>query len=440
MKNNPEIFKDSNSEFKSFFQEFLSLKEKEYNGEITFDELVTLLSIEFKQFTSTNAPINIEFDPKKELDRVRSSSWGDRGGELAKYKEKLITQKIAISECRIYLERLIRHSPDIDRKFLDRTIQNFKEKYGFSQNQIKIFNDLLDKFQEKRKDLLFLREKYPNDRDLFRFVTGVSVPESEELEVVVDPVNFYFRVSSNSMYPVDTDGRITGGTDFWKSNSVAGIFKSYKRELEGKEYKIGAIFLPVDKEITNNERFPKTLRHEREHATNSVLDDYFREYHRYNIGMNGSLIFDLRTKEQISNYLDDEYRLILDETKDELISQIISKTGDERVFLTDYNYQFKTRLGMALFNWSSYNYFRYLNIGEKGFFNDLRDDFWKSKVYFLKEQYKKDLNKSAKAFWTLVHDGKFTVNQAISLLTGKNLEDWPKEAKRILEIQRESNI
>jgi hypothetical protein len=43
---------NKNPELDPAFQEFISLKEKEFNGDITFEELVKLLSLEFQQFNS----------------------------------------------------------------------------------------------------------------------------------------------------------------------------------------------------------------------------------------------------------------------------------------------------------------------------------------------------------------------------------------------------
>jgi len=423
------------SELNPVLQEFVDLKEKEFNGNITFDELVRLLSLEFQQFNSNNILIEGDFDPKKELEKVKSAPWEERSGELAKYKEKFITQKIAIAECRIYLERLIRHSPDIDRKYLDKTIQNFKEKYGFSENQLKIFHDLLDKYQEKRKDLKFFRERFPNDADLFKFVTGLNVGPDDKVEVYLDPINFYFRISSSLAYKLTPKEKNSKNILYWKN--TRGFKLNFNNlELENKKYNVLGIFLPIDSEVLDPEAFKRTLKHERQHATNDMLENYFFEVQ--NPKERHIKIKDLKNKQQIDNLLEREYQGILDSTQDELIARLISKTGDEKKFLTDYKNGFKTIVGIFLFGWSTYNYFKYFEIGDRGYFNDFRDDLWRSKLHFLKEQYKKDLEKSAKAFWSLINEGGFSLDQAVALLSDRKLLDWPKEAKRILELQRES--
>jgi hypothetical protein len=426
---------NKNPEFNPVFQEFISLKEKEFNGNITFEELVKLLSLEFQQFNSNKILVEEEFDPRKELEKVKSTPWEVRGGELAKYKEKFITQKIALAECRIYLERLIRHSPDIDRKYLDKTIQNFKEKYGFSENQLKIFNDLLDKIQEKRKDLKFLRERFPNDAELFKFVTGLEVDPGDKVEVYLDPINFYFRISSSLAYKLMPVKKNFIDSIFW-SHTKGFKFNFQNLELDNIKYDVLGIFLPVESEVLDPEAFKRTLKHERQHATNDMLENYF--YEAQNPKERHIKIKDLKNKQQIDNFLESAYQGIVDRTQDELTAQLISKTGDERKFLTDFKYGFKTIVGISQFGWGIYNYFKYFEIGDEGYFNDFRDDIWRSKLHFLKERYKQDLERSAKAFWSLIHEGGFSLDQAISLLSDRKLLDWPKEAKRILELQRES--
>jgi len=436
MKNNPEF--KYNPEINTSFQHFLKLKEKELNQEISFEELSFLLSTEFRQFVSTNPSIEEEFDPEKELKNIKSLPKELRMKELAPFKEKLTTQKLALAECRIYLERLIRHSPDIDRRFLDRTIQIFKDKYGFSEAQLKVFRELLDKYKDLRSDLKLLRERFPNDSELFTFVTNINVDDGDKVEVFLDPVNFYFRVNSSLAAKLMPNKVVSKKEKYWSDSGTRGFKINFDNLLlDGKKYEVLGIFLPTKDEVSDQKDFSKTLRHEREHVTNDILKDYFFE--------NGKSVTNrervnpkfLKTREQIESLLNRVYQTILDRTQDELIAQLISKTGDEKKFLTDFKLSYKTIIGKFLFGWGYYNYFEYYDI-EEPYFKDLRDDIWASKIHFLKERYKKDLEKSAKAFWSLINEGNFTLNQAIALLTDKKLLDWPKEAKRILELQRKS--
>jgi len=409
------------------------------------------LSIEFQQFNLNNILIEGEFDPKTELAKVKSSSWDSKPLELAKYKEKFITQKLAIAECRIYLERLIRHNPDIDRIYLEKTIKNFKEKYGFSYNQLQIFNDLLDIFYEKRKELKYFRERFPNNIDLIKFITGVELDPKDEVVIEIDPLNFYIRASSDVMYKINSGVKILSDSkNFWKNKGSLGYFTNYSQELDGRNYKISVIFLPSEKEANSEEfllgeNMESILIHERYHVTNDLILSYFKFKDSIYFNKNENFRFeDLRNKNQIDNFLDIGYSRILARTQDEFIAQVIGKTGDERVFLTDFENKFSTAIKYFLYQmlsgytsgYGAYNYLSYYSNIPK--FGDLRDDIWKTKIHSMKNKYKNDLERSTKSFWRLVHEGEFTVNQSVALLTDRFILDWPLEVSRILELQRES--
>jgi len=399
------------------FIDFVRLKQKEYSGEISFEELSEVLAAEFAEFQNSNPQLNEEFDPKVQFELVKKTPKEVRKKALDEFKTKFETQKLALAECRVYLERLIRQNPDLKREFLDATIEKFARGYGFSQNQKQIFKDLLDKYQEKRSEIIDLKEKFPNKYDLLNYLTGLNFGPQDNFEIFFDPMSITFKASGEVAYKISHGIENKKGKNFW-NGEIGGFHKILKE--------ISVIVIPI---ITSDEF--KTIhsiatrrihRHEMEHAKNSMLHEYFFGFNslKSNVLKYRDVEFDDESK--ISSYLNDVYPYVLTRARDEFISYIIQgKNVSQKIFSRNYIYDYLGTLGL-------YPDAPYSILG----------DVWRKKITELEVRYQDTIKKSIAAFYLLRKDAKLNSEVAVALLTDKEFSRWPIEVKRIIEFSRSS--
>jgi hypothetical protein len=404
---------------------FLMSKQREFNHTISFEELSQLLQVEFEDFKSRYHPLEEEFDPKLELEKIKQAEKSTRVEALQLYKEKYKIQKTALAQCRLFIERLIRQNPDIDSGYLQSVLEKFSQNYGFSKDQILTINNLLDKFQVKRSEILFLREKFKDDRELFTFVTGIKLEPKDNVKVLTGPMNFCFRVSSGLADKAYFD-TYAYGEDFWKKSSIKGFAVKFEnRQLEGKNFNVSAIFMPIEVGESPEEKFSdlKTLIHEEEHVTNSLLHEYFFQEDFKILESNPDL---LKSKEEVDSFLKKFYSYMILRTRDEFTAKVIGRTGTE------------TSFQKGLLGPSSYNYIRPLEFRTDTYDEGNVKDYWKSGIHFLKIKYDLAVKQCSSAFWKLVDEEGYSIDEAVALLTDVPLLEWPLEVKRILEFRRTS--
>ena len=55
-------------------------------------------------------------------------------------------------------------------------------------------------------------------------------------------------------------------------------------------------------------------------------------------------------------------------------------------------------------------------------------------------EYREIIQKAVNSYAELVEKGKYSIREAIALLTDRSLEDWPRTIRRLLEQKRDKII
>ncbi|MGC9049164.1 MAG: hypothetical protein ACP5IX_03025 [Patescibacteria group bacterium] len=152
---------------------------------------------EFKEQSKIEGEIKVPiksgeiFDPEEELKRIKKLHGREGLEEIEKYKEKLIYQKQGLTEMQDFLIQKIRENSDISFDNLNILVQDFAVKYGFSEKQKEITNDILHKYIVRHQAVDALRKKFPEDKRLFKFLFNRK-PKGK-IEILTGPMTFYIR-------------------------------------------------------------------------------------------------------------------------------------------------------------------------------------------------------------------------------------------------------
>lgn len=136
------------------------------------------------------------FDASQELKKVSREPSIDRKEALAGWKEKYLAQRRLLAETQARLVSQIRENPNVTREELDVTFAQAAEKGNFSEAQRQIASAALDIFEQRHTTIRGVREKYQNDRDLFKVVFGIAPIGPVHIEE--GPVNLSF-ICSNAL-------------------------------------------------------------------------------------------------------------------------------------------------------------------------------------------------------------------------------------------------
>jgi hypothetical protein len=427
---NPESIQPSEREKGkiSSFLEYKALKVKEYFGKINKSELSKLLNSDFRQELVDNPPLNGSFDPKIELEKIKSYPKDNRKEALEEYKLDLMRQREAIAVCRTFMERVINVDPDISKGELMFIFNKFKDQYGFSSEQENIFSLIIDSFIENRKNMKKLREKFKDDKELVTHITGVALEADSKLDVKLGPFSFDINANDVAAAQIFTHGQ-SSDKNFW-SNRRLGGFKTTEIVRIDEDSKPEKIYLTFNhagvEEIIPPFRslfeflHDRVLIHEREHAKNSMIENTIENrIFDYSSFIN-SENYSSASSYQIELYLRNELNYSLEGVKDELLAQVKGgKKAQSKIFFES-------------------GYYR-----KFGGYSDLKNtdfpDFWKNYIQkILIDEYESCVSKGVDSFNTLVNEGGFSRDEAIALVTDVPFKNWPKFCRRIIEAQKKS--
>ena len=89
---------------------------------------------------------------------------------------------------RVFIERTIEFNHDTPREKLLRLVERFGAQYGFDDRQKQITEQLIDGYYENRRKVLEVRQRFADDYELVRELTGVNIGKNEEIGVSVGPM------------------------------------------------------------------------------------------------------------------------------------------------------------------------------------------------------------------------------------------------------------
>src|SRR3989344_998383 len=154
----------------------------------------------------------IPFDPKIELRNIRrlalkgleAPELSDkekrkiRAEKLVNFKENLIHQKVGIARTIDDLRNTVESTPDTTTEILLSKVQALAPEYKFTPDQISLFKNAIEKYQEKHLAVEKYRAMYLNDADLFEACFGKK-PKGK-IEIIKGPMTLFFRCFDGDDY------------------------------------------------------------------------------------------------------------------------------------------------------------------------------------------------------------------------------------------------
>lgn len=390
------------------------LRHKECLGKMNEREFYTLLSLDFSEELKSNLPLKTGevFSFKKELKSLKNldtKNKGIRKEKLDEFKNKLERQRRALGMCRRFIERTIEFNPDTPKDKLMEVYKQFALRYGFDDENKKNFKRFLNVYLKTRENAFKTREKYKDDRELIKKSFGVSLSKEDmkgidvsvgamSIDILADEHITQVLYERSDLYKV-LDGRNLKGFLHFSSEGNKTFFivinKSDEDKLSSKKHENAHIKNYFSRKILRGEEDKKR----KEEATKilvfieSGFDDDEKE----------SLI-----KKYISLFKQDS----LEELRDELVARL-PELGKDPI--------------ETILNNKSYNLLLDLKDKRKG------EDSWDRNISLALEEQERIFNSSFVSFDKLIKEGKYSKDEALAILTDKDLKDWPKTVDRHIE-------
>lgn len=383
----------------------VKLKLKEYSGEIKQKELEKSLYFDFSDALRDNPPIEGCFSPEEELKKIRQLPKDKKGKALESFKDKLVRQREAWAQCRVFIERYIEFDHDVPQEKLLQIVEQFGQKYGFTDSQKQIAEGLLDNYYITRKRALEIREQFPDDVDLVNELTKAGFEKTASFNVSVGPMTIDI-----------TADRFDAGRIYHQSKDAVVSFRSNGFAAQSSHKN------PILYIVLNRDKVQKsTLPHEYEHQKNRL----FRT------------IFDREPAIAKKKDLWEQYRLEQEPETKKILLEAYFRLKRQRAFNQAKDEFFAIKKGMTLCSYDiffekggAYDYLGYLRDWEEMKGNQLWQEV-SQKV--LVDEYRTIIENAIKAFDDLMQKGGYSEEEAIALLTDKSLPDWPKAVRRQLE-------
>ncbi len=408
------------------FLNYKLMKLKENLGNIGEEEFDQLLAIDFKNELEDNAPIDGLFSPENDLKRISGLPHGEKRKALKEFKNKTERQRQAWAMCRVFIERRIEQNHDVQKDSLMAEIARFASEYGFTEDQNKSAEDMIDGYYEQRQKVKDLLEKYSNRADLVQALCGEALENSDGLVVEMGPMSIDIEAGS-----LDTV-KMRGSEHFkwWNAPNLAGF--AAVAECDSSVYYTVISNNPLS-HLESWGSTDKTRRHEWEHQKNRLFRDFFEKE---------------MTEEEEEKLLEDYDAEPDQETKEVLLSEYFNRIQQRLLFRV--RDEIIARLQTEKFKEGEISGLRekFSSYGDYDFITELEDksrdgdSLWqKCFRNIIRIEYRKIIENALRAFTSLVNRGQFsrfsklselTNQEAIALLTDKSLEDWPKTVKRFL--------
>lgn len=395
------------------------LKIKEYLGALSEKDFRDLLTYDFKTELKDNPPLNKEFDPQKELDSFRTLLKEHKTEDATKfkgeYRQNLAHQREAWAVCRTTVERYIEFNPDVARKNLMEVVNRFGQSYGFTEEQVGLAGTLLDKYYEQHQMVVELRQQFPDALKLVNALTGVGFTEEDrkDIRVSLGPMTFDILTSginAAKIYKQVPEALVSSPFGGFASESLMG------NQL---------VFWSVINKDILKASFPP---HEEQHQRNKLFRRFFErpdlaqsQKYRENIGQVFHDDPEVRA-EAIRSVFKVDVAATLEDTKDELLAM---KRGNQFV-----DPIFAIRLNQLLSLNGSYDFLK--TNREASWIKD--DPLAESLVQeVMVNERNRIIHEAWYKFDDLVKMGKYSVDEAVALLTNEPLDRWPNFVRHQLE-------
>ena len=376
-----------------------------------------------------------EFVPEEVLVKIKEAPKEERRERVTDFKKRLALQKESLAKMQETMIARIKESPDMPIEELKAIAQDFSQKNDINTEQLNRTNEVLDRYVARHKLIKETREKYPDDRELFKALYG-KYPDGK-INVVVNPLTISIRCynlhdyafiryegwQNNNFHPTEEQlSRVMpsgGGTDIpcLIPELESLIIVENPQAVDGKEELLETIHSHEEQHIMNR-LFGKEKSIEKIYTTSEEMREKLSKTKTEDKAMNlftKGFRFERRKKER--------------ETKEELLAYF--KSGD--------NLESVARM-LKGNNSGQYNYFeKYL---KPDFVNHLvvnlygekyRTPIEKGLKQVFETEYHQLIDRAINAFKYLLRDGKYSREQAIAILMQEPLNRWAKVTERILK-------
>lgn len=378
----------------------------------------------YRESLRLNPPIIGEFSPEAELARISKLHGSEGLRELEVYKAKLATQKNAWAKTRTFIEETLLVNPDTPKEKLMRWVDQFGSEYGFTAEQKKLAETVLDDYIGNRQGILRLRQDFPDDLDLIKQLTGLDLPPGTKVKVTVSPVSIDIEADPLIVKSLYDRKLATNPSDLTIKAQTTHAFASsaYSNSISGGRYVQYTV---------NPFKDAEALIHEGQHSINSFFKKTDVSWGRtVERDMNAQKIRDLhpqidwtgRTPQEslLRDFFTLHKRNFEDDAKDEVLAMLregrsASKTKSWLLLKGEdalYDYSFVSR---------------------KFYYEAYPDSIKAIVKSVMEDSYDQDVIAAIDAFKHLEMMPGYSREQAIILLSNENLADWPNFVRRIGE-------
>lgn len=404
-----------------------ALRAKNFLGlldQTNFDERLTLY---FHQHMRKNPPIVGVFSPEEELAGIRKLPKEQKREAVAAFKKNLARQRKAWAACHVFIESRILMNHDVPKEKLTGVIEQFGAKYGFSGDQKHKAERIIDGFYERRRQALELRQKFSDDRELVKVLTGVDIGNDDYLAVSVGPMAVDIYVNTRNI------GRMSEkclGFNYQGSALFASRFDGNNR------------FSYV---VINSDLFDYQKYYEYvcgipiQYSTLSHVPSLYHEYEHQKFGLfwtifnhqDETVIWKYRKNQnpKVKRAFERFFRVrrlrALEEAKGEIVACLRNRTYSN--LQSSLNFYFFDRKVKNL------DYLAPLRDWEK-----MKQDpiYQEVAQRMLVDEYRSIIQNAVDSYGELLQKGHYTVQETSALLYDKPLSDWPKTVRRILKQKR----
>lgn len=134
------------------------------------------------------------FEPKQMLEIIRAGGKDERSADIEKWKARYLKQREALAAAQVSLIRALRKRPDMPEAEIVAIFKDLAAKRGFSEKQERLGLEAIKILELRRLAMRSAREKYPNDRELFKAIFGFSPIGPVRLRQM--PANLEFQITN----------------------------------------------------------------------------------------------------------------------------------------------------------------------------------------------------------------------------------------------------
>jgi hypothetical protein len=374
-----------------------------------------------------------EFAPKEALQKIKESPKEERRERLADFKERLALQKESLAKIQETMIVKIKENPDMSLEELKAIARDFAQKNDINTEQLNRTNEVLDRYVARHKLIKETREKYPDDRELFKALYG-KYPDGK-IEIVLDPLILTIRCH-------DVKDFAFIGYAGWMRDD----FKLTEKHLAYVEVIGGSSHMPCkipelqhsivieNIEKTSEESLKIARVHEEQHVIHELFERKPIEGASVALEEMKERLSMAKTEKEVEklfiNGFRSERRKKEWDTKTELLAYFKTSSGPEVVSRV---LKLKKEHGGIYDYFAKYTDPKFVEKMMGAYEEKYRIPIEKGLKQVFETEYHQLIDGAINAFRYLLKDSKYSREQAIAILMQEPLDRWAKVTERILK-------